>query len=634
MVLLASRLVTEARRYAKEAVDALADEGRLAHLAYARLTLAEAALLDGDLVTARSEAELARAACLKQGRPAWAALASHVAVRAAWLSGDRSTSLLGAARRAAAGLDESGFALAGLDARVLVAQLALERGRVGVARRELARVSRARHRGPVQVRARAWHAEALLRLSDGNRRGAKSALAAGMAVLDEYRAVLGATELRAHAAGHVAELATMGMALALDEGRPDQVLAWAERWRAGTIRLRPARPPDDALLARYLGELRSVVAVHDRAALEGKPTARLRARQTALEEAVRDRSRQASGVLAATFDLPASAAELGRALGSAALVELAESDGFLHAVVVTEGRARLRRLAPVDAVCEELERLRASLRRMAFGSSSAASTDAFVDASTFGARRLDELVVAPLLADVEDRPVVMVPTGMLHALPWSLLPSFVGRSVTVAPSATVWHRAASAPTPHDGDVVLVAGPRLPGAAAEVASLARSYPGSLRLSGANAVCSQVCAALNGARLAHVAAHGRFRADNPLFSCLELADGPLTVYDLEALERAPTTLVLSACESGSSVVSPGDELMGLVAALLALGTRTVVASVFPVPDEATRPLMLALHRGLRAGHPPARALARAQADTAASAAADRAAAAAFVCFGAGL
>jgi len=376
-----------------------------------------------------------------------------------------------------------------------------------------------------------------------------------------------------------------------------------------------------------------VVGAHDQAVLDIKPTGGLRARQAALEEAVRSRARQASGLLAATLDLPPSTADLARDLGDHALVELAESDGLLHAVVLVGGRARLRRLAPANVVHDQLERLRSSLRRLAFGNSSAASTAAHVDASAFGARRLDDLLIAPVLADLADGPVILVPTGLLHALPWSVLPSLVGRPVTVAPSATVWHRAASTPVQTTGEVVLVAGPGLPGASAEVTALARSYPGSRRLIGPKAVCGEVVTALNGARLAHLAAHGRFRADNPLFSCLELADGPMTVYDLEALERAPATLVLSACESGSSAVRPGDELMGLVAALLALGTRTVIASVFSVPDTATRPLMLALHRGLRAGLSPAAALATAQERSAATGAAGCAAAAAFVCFGAG-
>ncbi|GAA2644914.1 hypothetical protein GCM10010399_93530 [Dactylosporangium fulvum] len=144
---------------------------------------------------------------------------------------------------------------------------------------------------------------------------------------------------------------------------------------------------------------------------------------------------------------------------------------------------------------------------------------------------------------------------------------------------------------------------------------------------------VLGALDGADLAHVAAHGLFRSDNPLFSALRLVDGPLTVYDLERLARPPRRVVLSACESGLSAVHPGDELLGLTAALLGLGATSLVASVVPVPDAATRPFMLRLYRHLRSGAGPAAALARARRDLAGADPAARVAAAGFACFGAG-
>jgi CHAT domain-containing protein len=208
--------------------------------------------------------------------------------------------------------------------------------------------------------------------------------------------------------------------------------------------------------------------------------------------------------------------------------------------------------------------------------------------------------------------------------------------VTVTPCAALWHDAVTQPRPErsrDG-VVLVAGPGLPYGAQEVARLARSYRGATRLVGEHAGVAAVLSALDGARLAHVAAHGAFRSDNPLFSCLAMADGPLTVYDLETLGRAPDTLVLSACESGLSGLRPGDELMGLAAALLGLGTRTLIASVVAVPDEQTAGLMLDVHRHLRRGAAPAEALCRAQASTMGSGDVRAiAAAAGFICFGAG-
>jgi CHAT domain-containing protein len=154
-----------------------------------------------------------------------------------------------------------------------------------------------------------------------------------------------------------------------------------------------------------------------------------------------------------------------------------------------------------------------------------------------------------------------------------------------------------------------------------------------LTGAAARADAVRLALDGASLAHVAAHGRFRADNPLFSSLTLSDGPLTVYDLESLRRAPHTLVLSACESGLSDVRPGDELMGLAAALFSLGTATVVGSVSAIPDDRTVPLMTAFHRQLASGAGAAVALARAQAEEARGPADGLPAARGFVAMGAG-
>jgi CHAT domain-containing protein len=124
----------------------------------------------------------------------------------------------------------------------------------------------------------------------------------------------------------------------------------------------------------------------------------------------------------------------------------------------------------------------------------------------------------------------------------------------------------------------------------------------------------------------------RTDNPLLSALHLADGPLTVYDLERMARAPRTVVLSACQSGINAVRAGDELLGLVSALLGLGTRTVVATTVPVPDAATAPVMLALHDRLARGADAAQAIATTRATIDEHDDSAVALAAGFVCFGA--
>ena len=627
-VLLDARLLAEARDCAQRAADELTRDGRVGYAAIARLHLAEAFLAKGDADTAKDVAEAARRAFVRQGRMSWAALARHVSLQAAWSSGERSSALLTAARRTAAALEQAGFAVPGLDARLLAAQLATELGRRGVGLEELHRARKARDRGPVALRARAWQAEALLRLACGNRRGAKSALRAGVRLLERNQASLGATELRVHAAGHVAELACLGMRLAFEDRDARCVLSWAERWRAGALRLAPVRPPADTGLAADLAALRSVVAEIDTAALAGKPTARLHVRQVMLEEAVQESARRATGILAASVEPPPSCAVLMQALGDRALVEIVHHDGTLHAVVVAGGRVTMRALAATAEVATELDYLLFSLRRSALGRGSQSARSAAATASRFAAGRLDDLLLRPVAGETGDRPLVVVPTGVLHALPWAALPSCRSRPVTVAPSAASWHRAALSRSAGDGSVVLVGGPGLAGATAEITALAGRYPGCRVISGEEATVDATCAALDGASLAHVASHGSFRADNPLFSCLHLADGPLTVYDLEGLRQAPEVLILSACESGLSDVCAGDELMGLAAAVLAMGTVTLVASVFPVPDEDTRELMLDFHRGLREGVSPAAALAQAQ-----GARPDGSTDVAFVCFGFG-
>jgi CHAT domain-containing protein len=120
-----------------------------------------------------------------------------------------------------------------------------------------------------------------------------------------------------------------------------------------------------------------------------------------------------------------------------------------------------------------------------------------------------------------------------------------------------------------------------------------------LEGGNASAAQALQAIDGAWLAHIAAHGTFRADSPLFSSLRLDDGPLTVYDFERLRRAPYRLVLPSCDSGLLAPAGADELLGLASSLLPLGTAAILASVVPLNDGAAASLMPELHRLLASG-----------------------------------
>jgi CHAT domain-containing protein len=212
----------------------------------------------------------------------------------------------------------------------------------------------------------------------------------------------------------------------------------------------------------------------------------------------------------------------------------------------------------------------------------------------------------------------------------------MGRPVTVCPSAGLWLKGRSTVDKPERRLraLLVAGPGLVHAPAEVGDLCQLYPGADTLVGADASGQRFVEAAGAADLVHVAAHGTFRDDNPLLSSLRLADGPVTVYDFEGMPSQPRCLVLSACDAGLSAVRPGEELMGLSAALLGAGSKVLVASVTAAHDVTSRSLMVRFHRRLSTGTSPAEALAESQEALLREDTEEAHGAAGFVCFGAGL
>lgn len=666
--LLEAGLVEESRQCAEQAADGHERAGFAFNAAEARLLAADAALAARDPSAAIECARAARVAFTRQRRPNWAAWASHIELAARFTAGERSVRILRDLVRNSEQLEQAGWLITPQESKLFAARMALALGRHDEATELFTQVAAARRGGPARLRIVGWEAQAALSETRGNVAEAGRAVDQGLRVAADYAGTLGATDLRAGAAMMGADLAKTGLRLALTGGSARQVLLRAEQWRAAALRRRPVRPPDDAAFAARLGRLRAVVAQIAEDGLAGKNVRGLQAERVRLEQDVKELARHARGGEYAPeprLDLAA----LSAGLGERALVEYVRVDDALHAVSLVDGVARHHALGSYKAVLSEVDSLRFSLERMARRHGSAALQQAAVAAYDYARSELDNALVRPLAKRLGDRPLVLVPTGSLHALAWSVLPSLTGRQVTVSPSARSWLTAVNAQaedelakprTPRDvGDdavrrgsvrapdeqaardghaprtaaqqdrlaeqVVLAYGPGLPHAEAEIGDLAHRYPLAKPLVGADATAQAVAEALDGAQLAHIAAHGRFRSDNPLFSSLELADGPLTVYDLEGIRQAPATLVLSACDAALSGIRPGDELMGVASAVFALGTRTLIASVAPVGDEETRELMNVFHGALAEGFPPALALVKAQ-----RAVPD---ARGFVCFGAG-
>jgi CHAT domain len=608
--LVEARLLPEARAAAQAYARLQRESGRNDYVATIMLDQATIEMMAGDAVAARRFATTATRSFAARGRRVNAAAARAVSLRAQLLEGRVNRSSLRSGLEAASVLGKAGWRRDALRTRLLAARVALAVGSRGVAHEQLELARRLRTRGTVTDRIELRHVHALLLLAEGHPAAAERELERGLALLDDYRAALGAIELRASASGIGTELAHRGLAIALESQRIPKVLAWAERLRANALRLPPVRPPADKQLRELQTELR-------RATANGRTSD-----QSRLEAAIRSRARIVDAAGGAPATLP-DARDAARLLAGRILVEYVELDGDLHALTLANGRLALHHLGATGAAAE-LEWLRFAYRRLAAGRMSAEQRAAARANAETAATTLDQLLVQPLLPTIGETPLVLVPTGALHALPWGALASHRARPLEVAPSLTIWCELAARPRTRRRKTVLAAGPRLRHAAREVRELGALRPRATVLHGRAATAEATLDALDGAALAHLACHGHFRADSPLFSSLELTDGLLNVYELQQLAHAPELVVLSACDLALSALHPGDELLGFAAALLGMGTRTIVASVVPVPDAAARRLMLAFHRDLLAGAAPAAALARAQAG---------AKTAGFLCLGAG-
>ncbi|MEV5020133.1 CHAT domain-containing protein [Streptomyces sp. NPDC053780] len=675
-VLMAAGLATEALTEADAATAALDGiGGQSTRRAELLLVAARAARLAGEPRTSLARAALAVRLFAGQRRTWYETHARLVLLEARVATGRASGRLVADAAAVAERLAAFG-APAAPEASLLAGRIALNLGWTADAERHLAVAARSRHGGPPLARMTGWAAQALRARAAGSARGVLEACRRGLDVLDDHRMTLGASELRARATAQGAELAALAQEASLVSGGPRRLLVWSERWRATVLTAPPTRPPADPALLSGMTAFREIAARAEEARTDGgRPVPALEREQRRLEREIRSRTLHMRGGAPGDGDRFDVGRLLRRLGDEVRLVELAVLDGRVHVLLCGQGRVRRFEAGLLAEAEREAEHVQAGLRRLAHPGAEARLP--LVEAA--GAR-LQELLLGPAAAHLGSGPVVVVPPGRLHRVPWALLPALRERVLSVSPSASSWLRASDTAPPPGGRQVLVRGPGLASGGAEVTELAERYgavgapgraapgvaaPGATTpgapgtgaykgpggrtdgtpdradgtpgrtdralgpadgygvpgggagspgrpaprptvLEGDAARVPRVLRELDGAALAHIAAHGTFRADSPLFSSLRMADGPLIVHDLERLDRSPYRIILSCCDTARFASVGADELLGLVTALLPLGTAGVVACSAPVNDAAVVPLMLTLHKGLDAGLSLAEAL----------------------------
>ena len=596
-VLLAAGLAVDALAEAQAAVAEIEQiRGRGTKKAELLLMAANCALAASQPQAAQDWAQAGYRLFRLQRSTWWQAHAARVLAEARYRASPALTGLLREAIRAADRLDVLGASDAA-QAHLLAGRIALDLGRRDDANHQLAAVARTRRRGPALARVSGWLGEALRADAAGRPGQMLAACGQGLHVLDEHRLTLGASELRAQATVHGAELATLALRQAALTGRPRVLLTWSERWRATAQAVPPVRPPADAQLNASLTALRRVTRHLEETRSEGRPSTSLQREQQRLENVVRASALRAQGT-SPWSRAPFRTADLLAELGPAQLVEIVDIDGRLHVLVCGSNRVRQFAAGQFGDAVKAAGFARFALRRLA-RSRPGDDPGSTLSILTAAGPRLEQALLGPAVRSLGDGPVVIVPTGTLHAIPWTLLPALRDRVVSVAPSAGAWMRAHAAAAPGRRNVTLARGPGLASDGAEVPLVAKLYDDVTVLANTEATAENVLRALDGVWLAHIAAHGIFRADSPLFSSLRMQDGPLTVYDFERLNRAPYRLVLSSCDSGVLAPAGANELLGLVSSLLPLGTAGIIATIVPVNDQAVVPLMVDLHRHLRDG-----------------------------------
>jgi CHAT domain-containing protein len=239
--------------------------------------------------------------------------------------------------------------------------------------------------------------------------------------------------------------------------------------------------------------------------------------------------------------------------------------------------------------------------------------DSLVQATQAHLRELYDELVAPVASRLKANHLVFVPHGLLHYVPFHAL--FDGtqhlidrHTISYSPSASIY-ALSQARTANSSGAALVFGipdPQAPAILDEVQALTGVLEQAELFVGQDASEQILRSKGPTSRLIHIATHGRFRHDNPMFSAIRLGDSFLSLFDLYQL-RLPVELInLSGCSTGLNVVAAGDELIGLARGLLHAGAQSLILSLWDVHDKSTAEFMTVFYRFLQSGKTKAAAL----------------------------
>jgi CHAT domain-containing protein len=616
-------------------------------LAMALLMSGQLAERRGDTVAARQDLTEARALYARVGNHVWEAVAGLAELRLAVTEAGRHAlpDLLAEAMRYAEGLDELGSPEHAATGQLLVADIQARLDRAEDARATLATaLTLGRKLGADGVLYQAHLAEGLL-LEIDQPDQARASYERAVEHLERLRAHARADDLKLAVVGQgdslyerIARLLLGGLPTHRDASAPRpqtalnrrarEAFRWLERGKSRGLledtfveQVHAPNPSPRLTQARErVGELRAELnAAYTSQYAAEKPAARsASATATDLERLERDLSlatrelqilmRGDDGLdVTALIDVERLQASLDE---TTCLLEYLVLGDEIACFVVRRGHfAVYRQLASRPAVEKALGWLWFHIRKGTYGAEFLRSNQRALSQSVGQAlQQLSELLLTPIASALVDaKHIVVVPHSLLHGVPIHALMHEGGillerTTVSYAPSAAVFASTASRPS-HAIERPLIVAPEigdLPWVREEARRIADQFPNALVLSGQDATLERVRHEAPAYDSLHLATHGVFRADNPTYSALELADGWLSVGELAELSRDKSLVCLSACHTGMSGVGPGDELVGLTRAVLGAGAGALIASLWAANDDTAPAFMSAVYAGLRSGN----------------------------------
>lgn len=280
-----------------------------------------------------------------------------------------------------------------------------------------------------------------------------------------------------------------------------------------------------------------------------------------------------------------------------ALVEYYSTGDRLIAAVITHEKIKIAAVSVVSRVVHFLHLLRFQLSKFRMGAAYAHRFEQpLLSATHAHLEALYAELIAPIRQHLDARHLIFVPHGALHFLPFHALRNngeylCDTHTISYAPSATVFAlcQEKTGTDLHNSLVMGIPDERAPHILNEVQSVATLLPNPELFIGSQATSDILRKSGSTSSLLHIATHGTYRHDNPMFSGIRLGDGYLNLYDLYQIRLPAKLVTLSGCATGMNFVSAGDELLGLQRGLFCAGATSLLLSLWDVHDESTSALM---------------------------------------------